>query len=190
MGSAFLKRSSSHAIPCESDDRSNESAAYLLRRKQQGASAVLFAYGPTCPERVVRGGRENFEDGKAIRVAGRLGPLLCRFSAAGRVAYPGTATAGGRKAPRHEIAEVSGCGAARSRCRGHYGELAAGSGIRMGDRGNRCDRFVWKHWHGWKGERVVGTVRDKLGGAIGCESRERIRAWTWPAASQRESRGL
>jgi hypothetical protein len=30
--------------------------------------------------------------------------FLCRFSAAGMMAYPQAAAAGGRKAPRHEIA--------------------------------------------------------------------------------------
>jgi hypothetical protein len=30
--------------------------------------------------------------------------MLCRFSAAGKVAYPRGDAAGGRKAPRHEIA--------------------------------------------------------------------------------------
>ena len=68
---------------------------------------------------------------------------LCRFSAAGMTGYPRAAAAGGRKAPRHEIAEVSDGSAAGSRCRQRYGELAAGSGSRMGDRRNRCAGFVW-----------------------------------------------
>src|SRR5450755_2694342 len=33
-----------------------------------------------------------------------VSPLLCRFSAAGMTAYPRGKTAGGRKAPRHEVA--------------------------------------------------------------------------------------
>ena len=50
--------------------------------------------------------------------------LLCRFSAAGMQAYPRDKAAGGRKAPRHEIA-----GGVWRRCRGRYGELAAGFGL-------------------------------------------------------------
>jgi len=49
---------------------------------------------------------------------------MCRFSAAGMQAYPRGKAAGGRKAPRHEIA-----GGVWRRCRGRYGELAAGFGL-------------------------------------------------------------
>jgi hypothetical protein len=49
---------------------------------------------------------------------------MCRFSAAGMTAYPRGKAAGGRKAPRHEIA-----GGVWQRCRGRYGDFAAGSGL-------------------------------------------------------------
>jgi hypothetical protein len=53
-------------------------------------------------------------------VAGCL--VLCRFSAAGMMVYPHAETAGGRKAPRHEIARVE-AGAAPPR----YGDFIASS---------------------------------------------------------------
>src|SRR5207247_6883356 len=54
---------------------------------------------------------------------------LCRFSAAGMKVYPRAVAAGGRKAPRHEIAV--GCGQRLSRVlwgfRGEFGLAEAGA---------------------------------------------------------------
>ena len=63
------------------------------------------------------------------------GPQLCRFSAAGMTVSPRTPMAGGRKAPRHEIA-----GWERRWCH-TYGDFAAGSGVDVVERGGNVDKF-------------------------------------------------
>src|SRR6516164_2589171 len=62
-------------------------------------------------------------------------PLMCRFSAAGMTVSPRTPMAGGRKAPRHEIA-----GWERRWCH-TYGDFAAGSGVDVVERGGNVDKF-------------------------------------------------
>ena len=64
---------------------------------------------------------------------------MCRFSAAGMTVSPRTPMAGGRKAPRHEIA-----GWERWWCH-TYGDFAAGSGVDVVERGGNVDNFAT--WH-------------------------------------------
>ena|SRR5450631_597560 len=83
-------------------------------------------------------------------------PALCRFSAAGMTVSPRTAKAGGRKAPRHEIA-----GWERRWCR-NYGDFAAGSGVDVGERGSNVGNLARRHGPELSCERVT----DRLCNAI------------------------
>ena len=65
-----------------------------------------------------------------------MNPLLCRFSAAGVTVSPRTPMAGGRKAPRHEIA-----GWERRWCH-TYGDFAAGSGVDVVEGGGNVGNFA------------------------------------------------
>jgi hypothetical protein len=65
--------------------------------------------------------------------------LLCRFSAAGMTVSPRTPRAGGRKAPKHEIA-----GWEWRWCR-NYGDFAAGSGVDVVERGGNVRNFATRH---------------------------------------------
>jgi hypothetical protein len=71
--------------------------------------------------------------------------------------YPRGEVAGGRKAPRHEIA---GCG--RQRCRGRYGDFAAGCGARVMQRGSSETHLASSHGHDWERERAAGALRDEV----------------------------
>src|SRR3984893_12801338 len=92
----------------------------------------------------------------------RVGPrqcrclLLCRFSAAGMTVSPRAPRAGGRKAPRHEIA-----GWERRWCR-NYGDFAAGSGVDVVERGGNVGNFATRHVRELNCERVT----DRLCNAI------------------------
>ena len=66
-------------------------------------------------------------------------PFLCRFSAAGMTVSPRTPRAGGRKAPKHEIA-----GWEWRWCR-NYGDFAAGSGVDVVERGGNVRNFATRH---------------------------------------------
>jgi len=105
-------------------------------------------------------------------------PLLCRFSAAGTTAYPRGKTAGGRKAPRQEIA-----GGVWRRCCGRYGDFAAGWGLLRLDRCGRRARFSSKGrgLRGWK--RVERAKGDPIEAAL-VQSREMMRVPSLPAANQ------
>ena len=61
---------------------------------------------------------------------------MCRFSAAGMTVSPRAPRAGGRKAPRHEIAVGE-----RRLCR-NYGDFAAGSGVDVVERGGNVGNFA------------------------------------------------
>src|SRR5580698_1696677 len=82
--------------------------------------------------------------------------LLCRFSAAGMMVSPRTPTAGGRKAPRQEIA-----GRERRWCR-NYGGFAAGAGVDVAERGGKVRNFATRHGRELGCERVT----DRLSNAI------------------------
>src|SRR5260370_11337294 len=71
---------------------------------------------------------------------------------------PRTPTAGGRKAPRHEIA-----GWERRWCR-NYGGFAAGSGVAVVERGGNVRNFATRH----VGELNFEPVTDPLFGAVLC----------------------
>src|SRR3984885_3468181 len=86
----------------------------------------------------------------------RAFPELCRFSAAGMTVSPRTPRAGGRKAPRHEIA-----GWERRWCR-NYGDFAAGSGVDVAERGGKVRNFATRHGRELGCERVT----DRLSNAI------------------------
>ena len=81
---------------------------------------------------------------------------LCRFSAAGMTVSPRAPRAGGRKAPRQEIA-----GWERRRCR-NYGDFAAGSGVDVVERGGNVGNFATRHVRELNCERVM----DRLCNAI------------------------
>src|ERR1700731_154267 len=81
---------------------------------------------------------------------------MCRFSAAGMTVSPRTPRAGGRKAPRHEIA-----GWERRWCH-NYGDFAAGSGVDVVERGGNVRNFATRHVHELNCERVT----DRLCNAI------------------------
>ena len=66
-------------------------------------------------------------------------PYMCRFSDAGMGCHPRAPATGVRKAPRQEIA-----GSGHWRCRGCYGDLAAGFGLMRLDRIGCRDRFSAK----------------------------------------------
>jgi hypothetical protein len=89
--------------------------------------------------------------------------------------------AGGRKAPRHEIAE----GVYR-RQRGRYGDFTAGFGLLRLERRGWCARFSSKDAgsRGW--ERVDRTLADLIEGSVAVQSRELMRVRSLPAASQQE----
>ena len=72
---------------------------------------------------------------------------MCRFSAAGMMAHRHAEAAGGRKAPRHEIA-----GGVRRGCRGRYGDFGAGLGLLSLERCSRRARLDLKDpgLRGWK----------------------------------------
>ena len=88
---------------------------------------------------------------------------LCRFSAAGMTVSPRTPTAGGRKAPRQEIA-----GWERRWCR-NYGDFAAGAGVDVAERGGKVRNFGTRHGRELGCERVT----DRLCNAI-------LRFWVSP----------
>ena len=69
---------------------------------------------------------------------------------------PRTPRAGGRKAPRQEIA-----GWERRRCR-NYGDFAAGSGVDVVERGGKVGNFATRHVRELNCERVM----DRLCNAI------------------------
>src|SRR5580704_9167658 len=73
---------------------------------------------------------------------------MCRFSAAGMTVSPRTPTAGGRKAPRQEIA-----GWERRWCR-NYGDFAAGAGVDVAERGGKVRNFATRQG------RELGCERD------------------------------
>ena len=77
---------------------------------------------------------------------------MCRFSAAGMKVYPWAVAAGGRKAPRHEIA-----GWERRRCR-NYGDFAAGSGVDVVERGGNVGNFATRHVRELNCERVTDRL--------------------------------
>jgi len=86
----------------------------------------------------------------------RISLELCRFSAAGMTVSPRAPRAGGRKAPRQEIA-----GWERRRCR-NYGDFAAGSGVDVVERGGKVGNFATRHVRELNCERVM----DRLCNAI------------------------
>src|SRR5580700_10870737 len=90
-------------------------------------------------------------------------PFLCRFSAAGMTVSPRTPTAGGRKAPRQEIA-----GWERRWCR-NYGDFAAGAGVDVAERGGKVRNFATRDGRELGCERVT----DRLCNAI-------LRFWVSP----------
>ena len=81
---------------------------------------------------------------------------MCRFSAAGMTVSPRAPMAGGRKAPKHEIA-----GWERRWCR-DYGDFAAGSGVDVVERGGNVGNFATRHVRELNCERVM----DRLCNAI------------------------
>src|SRR5580704_2057675 len=87
---------------------------------------------------------------------GWLLPVLCRFSAAGMTVSPRTPRAGGRKAPRQEIA-----GWERRWCRNH-GYFAAGAGVDVAERGGKVRNFATRHGR----ELGCEGVTDRLSNAI------------------------
>ena len=78
---------------------------------------------------------------------------MCRFSAAGMTVSPRAPRAGGRKAPRHEIA-----GWERRRCR-NYGDFAAGSGVDVVERGGKVGNFATRHVRELNCERVTDRAK-------------------------------
>ena len=82
--------------------------------------------------------------------------LLCRFSAAGMTVYPRAPRAGGRKAPRHEIAGWE------RRWRRNYGDFAAGSDFEVGEGGGNVGNVATRHGTELSCERVT----DRLCNAI------------------------
>src|SRR5580700_8494321 len=88
---------------------------------------------------------------RAVERARRL-PIVCRFSAAGMMVSPRTPTAGGRKAPRQEIA-----GWERRWCR-NYGGFAAGAGVDVAERGGKVRNFATRQG--------CERVTDRLSNAI------------------------
>ena len=77
---------------------------------------------------------------------------MCRFSAAGMTASPRAPRAGGRKAPKHEIA-----GWERRWCR-DYGDFAAGSGVDVVERGGNVGNFATRHVPELDCERVTDRL--------------------------------
>jgi hypothetical protein len=65
---------------------------------------------------------------------------------------PRTPTAGGRKAPRQEIA-----GWERRWCR-NYGDFAAGAGVDVAERGGKVRNFATRHG---RAERWVKSVQEE-----------------------------
>ena len=84
------------------------------------------------------------------RAVSRL--LMCRFSAAGMTVSPRTPTAGGRKAPRQEIAGWEW------RCCRNYGDLAAGAAVNVTEHCGKVGTFATGHG----GEFSCEPVTDRL----------------------------
>jgi hypothetical protein len=81
------------------------------------------------------------------------GLQLCRFSDAGMT---GPSTRRGGRRPKS--AKARNRGRERQRCRGHYGDLAAGSGAREWRRGGRQTCFAWLKERDLKRDRAVRVV--------------------------------
>jgi hypothetical protein len=79
--------------------------------------------------------------------------VLCRFSDAGMT---GPSTRRGGRRPKS--AKARNRGRERQRCRGHYGDLAAGSGAREWRRGGRQTCFAWLKERDLKRDRAVRVV--------------------------------
>jgi hypothetical protein len=108
--------------------------------------------------------------------------FMCSFLDAG-MTNPSTRCCGFRKAPTHEIAERM-----RGRCRGRYGDFAAGSGLlRLDCKGCR-DRLAAKRGRIGRCERAIWAWRDGIGGGSAGESEVVMRAWSLPAESRQEER--
>jgi hypothetical protein len=85
------------------------------------------------------------------------GPEMCRFSAAGMMVYRHAETAGGRKAPRHEIAGVE-AGAAAPALWGFRRELRIGCGEL-----SRQHEVFWPVGGGWgKARRGTRGLHDEI----------------------------
>src|SRR5712664_1186383 len=97
--------------------------------------------------------------------------------------YPRALVAGVQKAPRHEIA-----GRMRGRCRGRYGDFAAGSGLLRLDCNGCRDRLAAKCGRIRRCERAIWTWRDGIGGGSAGESEVVMRAWALPSESRQEKR--
>ena len=82
---------------------------------------------------------------------------MCRFSDAGNDDL--TIRSGGRR-PKSAKARNRGCG--RQECRGRYGDLAAGSGARVMQRGSGETDFALEHGHDWERERASGVLHDGI----------------------------
>jgi hypothetical protein len=65
--------------------------------------SINSGWGCTCALAVISK-KENLADVVIMGLCSRSRLVLCRFSAAGMTAYPRGKAAGGRKAPRQEIA--------------------------------------------------------------------------------------
>src|ERR1700693_89139 len=76
----------------------------------------------------------------------------------------------------------------RGRCRGRYGDFAAGSGLLRQDCKGCRDRLAAKR--GWirRCERAIWAWRDGIGGGSAGESEVVMRAWSLPAESRQEER--
>src|SRR5258708_20885824 len=76
----------------------------------------------------------------------------------------------------------------RGRCRGRYGDFAAGSGLlRLDCKGCR-DRLAAKRGRIGRCERAIWAWRDGIGGGSAGESEVVMRAWSLPAESRQEER--
>src|SRR5262249_36616459 len=92
-----------------------------------------------------------------------MSPVLCRFSAAGNTVYQRAHLAGGRKAPRHEIA-VWGMRWGRA-----YGDFATGSGFAVMDRRGHADAFGVRPEADWRDERTTERLSGTVIGLRGSE---------------------
>ena len=75
-----------------------------------------------------------------------------------------------------------------TRLSGRYGDFAAGSGLRRLDRSGCDGRVSATRRRVRRYERAFWAWRDKIGGAIGGESRTPMRAWALSAESRPEWR--
>src|SRR3984957_5254427 len=82
--------------------------------------------------------------------------VLCRFSAAGMMVSPRTPTAGGRKAPRQEIAGWERRGGR------NYGDFAAGAGVDGAERGGKVRNFATRHGRELGCERVTDRLSSPI----------------------------